>query len=90
MPNNNDKKGEQNSVVEIPVVLEKTNVVFNLDHLAFAGDVPVAISCMHLLTNRFREMNTTRQTCRVQRRSNGEKPCKTIWAATHLPRHGRY
>jgi intracellular sulfur oxidation DsrE/DsrF family protein len=55
--NNKDKKGEQNIVVEIPVLLEKANVVFNMDHLAFTGDVPVGISYMHLLTNRFREMN---------------------------------
>lgn len=55
--NNKDKKGEQNIVVEIPLLLEKANVVFNMDHLAFTGDVPVGISYMHLLTNRFREMN---------------------------------
>jgi len=59
--NNKDKKGEQNIVVEIPVVLEKANVVFNMDHLAFAGDVPVGIIYMHLLTNRFGEMNTKGQ-----------------------------
>ena len=59
--NNKHKKGEHNIVIEIPVVLEKANVVFNMDHLAFAGDVPVGISYMHLLTNRFREMNTKRQ-----------------------------
>lgn len=59
--NNKDEKGEYNIVVEIPVVLEKANVVFNMDHLAFAGDVPVGISYMHLLTNRFREMNTKGQ-----------------------------
>jgi intracellular sulfur oxidation DsrE/DsrF family protein len=43
------------------VVLEKANVVFNMDHLAFAGDVPVGMSYMLLLTNRFREMNTKGQ-----------------------------
>ena len=59
--NNKHKKGEHNIVIEIPVVLEKANVVFNMDHLAFAGDVPVGISYMHLLTNRFREMNTKGQ-----------------------------
>jgi intracellular sulfur oxidation DsrE/DsrF family protein len=59
--NNKDKKGEQHIVVEIPVVLEKANVVFNMDHLAFAGDVPVGMSYMLLLTNRFREMNTKGQ-----------------------------
>jgi len=59
--NNKDKKGEQHIVVEIPVVLEKANVVFNMDHLAFAGAVPVGMSYMLLLTNRFREMNTKGQ-----------------------------
>ncbi|MHB8778868.1 MAG: DsrE family protein [Anaerolineales bacterium] len=59
--NNKDKKGEKNIVVEIPVVLEKANVVFNMDHLAFAADVPVGINYMRLLTNRFREMNTKGQ-----------------------------
>jgi hypothetical protein len=32
-----DKKGEHKIEVEIPVVLEKANVVFNMDHLAFSG-----------------------------------------------------
>lgn len=44
--------------VEIPVELEKANVVFNMDHLAFAGDLPVGINYMHLLANRFKEMDT--------------------------------
>lgn len=47
--------------VEIPVVLEKANVVFNMDHLAFAGDLPVGINYMHLLANRFKEMGTKGQ-----------------------------
>jgi intracellular sulfur oxidation DsrE/DsrF family protein len=58
---NKNKKGEHKIVVEIPGVLEKANVVFNMDHLAFAGDVPVGINYMRLLTNRFREMNTKGQ-----------------------------
>ena len=61
MNNNKDKKGEHTIVVEIPVVLEKANVVFNMDHLAFAGDVSVGINYMRLLTNRFREMNINGQ-----------------------------
>jgi len=56
-----DKNSEHEIVVEIPVVLEKADVVFNLDHLAFAGDVPVGINYMRLLANRFREMNTKGQ-----------------------------
>ena len=55
--NSKDKKGKDNIVVEIPVVLDKANVVFNMDHLAFAGDVPVGMSYMRLLTNRVQEMN---------------------------------
>jgi len=61
MNKNKDQKSEHKIVVEIPVVLEKANVVFNMDHLAFAGDVPVGINYMHLLANRFREMNTKGQ-----------------------------
>jgi intracellular sulfur oxidation DsrE/DsrF family protein len=61
MNKNKDQKNEYKIVVEIPVVLEKANVVFNMDHLAFAGDVPVGIKYMHLLANRFREMNTKGQ-----------------------------
>jgi len=41
--------------VDIPVVLKKANVVFNMDHLAFAGDLPIGINYMHLLANRFKE-----------------------------------
>jgi intracellular sulfur oxidation DsrE/DsrF family protein len=44
--------------VDIPVSLEKANVVFNMDHLAFAGDMPVGIKYMHLLANRFKEVGT--------------------------------
>lgn len=32
-----DKKGGHTIVVEIPVVLEKANIVFNMNHLAFSG-----------------------------------------------------
>lgn len=44
--------------VDIPVVLNTANVVFNIDHLAFAGDMPVGIHDMHLLANRFTEVDT--------------------------------
>jgi intracellular sulfur oxidation DsrE/DsrF family protein len=56
-----DKKDEHKIVVEIPVVLEKANVAFNMDHLAFAGDLPVGINYMYLLANRFKEMKTKGQ-----------------------------
>jgi len=54
-------KAEYAIHVDIPVMLEKANVVFNMDHLVFAGDMPVGINCMRLLANRFREMNTKGQ-----------------------------
>jgi len=44
--------------IDIPVKLEKANVVFNMDHLAFSGDVPVGIKYMHLLAKRMKEMGT--------------------------------
>ena len=47
--------------IDIPVVLKKANVVFNMDHLAFAGDLPIGINYMHLLANRFKEQGTQGQ-----------------------------
>ncbi|MGB4414537.1 MAG: DsrE family protein [Paludibacter sp.] len=52
----NDKKVDHKIIVEIPVALEKADVVFNMDHLAFSGDFPVGINYMHLLANRLKEM----------------------------------
>jgi intracellular sulfur oxidation DsrE/DsrF family protein len=43
--------------IDVPVKLEKANVVFNMDHLAFAGDMPVGIKYMHLLANRYKKTN---------------------------------
>jgi intracellular sulfur oxidation DsrE/DsrF family protein len=54
-------KAEYAIHVDVPVVLEKANVVFNMDHLVFAGDMPVGINYMRLLANRFTEMNTQGQ-----------------------------
>ena len=51
-------KGETAIRIDIPVVLKKVNVVFNMDHLAFDGDMPVGIKYMHLLANRFKELGT--------------------------------
>ena len=44
--------------IDIPVKLEKAKVVFNMDHLAFSGDVPVGIKYMHLLAKRMKEIGT--------------------------------
>ncbi len=54
-------KTEATIRVEIPVAIEKANVVFNMDHLAFAGDLPVGIKYMHLLADRFKELGTKGQ-----------------------------
>jgi intracellular sulfur oxidation DsrE/DsrF family protein len=43
--------------IDVLVKLEKANVVFNMDHLAFAGDMPVGIKYMHLLASRYKEQN---------------------------------
>jgi hypothetical protein len=43
--------------VDMSVVLQKANVVFNMDHLAFAGNLPMGINYMHLLANRFKEVD---------------------------------
>ena len=58
---NKDVKDEHAIHVNIPVVLDKANVVFNMDHLAFAGDLPIGINYMHLLDNRFKEQGTKGQ-----------------------------
>lgn len=44
--------------IDVPVRLEKANVVFNLDHLAFTGDMPIGIKYMNLLAKRYIEWNT--------------------------------
>ncbi len=56
-----DSKAEHAIHIEISVVLDKANVVFNMDHLAFAGDLPIGINYMHLLANRFKEQGTKGQ-----------------------------
>jgi intracellular sulfur oxidation DsrE/DsrF family protein len=47
--------------IDIPVNLQKANVVFNMDHLAFSGDMPVGIKYMHLLANRIKELGAKGQ-----------------------------
>jgi intracellular sulfur oxidation DsrE/DsrF family protein len=49
-------QSEHTIKIDVPVRLEKANVVFNVDHLAFAGDMPVGIKYMNLLANRVKEM----------------------------------
>lgn len=58
---NKEAKAADAIHIDIPVVLKEANVVFNMDHLAFAGDLPVGINYMHLLANRFKEQGTKGQ-----------------------------
>lgn len=44
--------------VDIPVVLKDAKVVFNMDHAAFTGDMPVGLKYMHLMAGRFKDMGT--------------------------------
>lgn len=53
-----DVKAEQPLRIDIPVRLEAANVVLNIDHLAFAGDMPFAIGHLGLFAKHFAEWNT--------------------------------
>ena len=53
-----DVQAEPAIHIDIPIKLEKANVVFNMDHLAFAGDMPIGIKYMDLLAKRYVEWNT--------------------------------
>ena len=44
--------------IDVPVMLKQAKVLFNMDHLAFGGDVPVGISHMGLMTERFKMTGT--------------------------------
>lgn len=45
--------------IDIPVQFKQANVVFNMDHLAFAGDMPVGMKYMHLLSERMKKTGAT-------------------------------
>jgi len=47
--------------IDIPVKLEKANVVFNLDHLVFTGDLPLGLKAMSQFAKRFAEMGVEGQ-----------------------------
>lgn len=44
--------------VDVPVVLEEAKVVFNMDRPSFAGDQPVGVKYMDVMTRRFGENGT--------------------------------
>ncbi len=56
-----DVKADQTLHIDIPVKLEKANVVFNIDHLAFMGDMPYAMRHVSQLAKHYLEMNTKGQ-----------------------------
>ena len=45
--------------VDIPVPLKHADVVFNMDHRAFVGDLPVGMNYMHLLSMRYHKDHIT-------------------------------
>lgn len=44
--------------IDVPVVLKKARVVFNMDHSSFSGDVPVGLTHMKLMVERFKQTGT--------------------------------
>jgi intracellular sulfur oxidation DsrE/DsrF family protein len=50
-------KAEQALRIDIPVKLDKGNVVLNIDHLAKLGDMPFALGHLGLFASHFREWN---------------------------------
>lgn len=47
--------------IDIPVKLEKANVVFDIGHAVYVGDMPFVIGDLNLLANDFRDGNTKGQ-----------------------------
>jgi intracellular sulfur oxidation DsrE/DsrF family protein len=47
--------------IDIPTRLDKANVVVDLGHLVFGGDLPFALGDIHLLSNDLREWNAKGQ-----------------------------
>lgn len=47
--------GSEDLKIDVPVKLKKAQVVFNMDHLAFAGDQPIGLKYMSLMVQRLDE-----------------------------------
>ena len=41
--------------VDVPVLLKQAKIVFNMDHVAFSGDMPVGLKHMGLVVERFKQ-----------------------------------
>lgn len=55
------EKPEQTLHIDIPVKLEKANVVFNIHELLLFGDLPYDIAHLQILTNNFKEWDVKGQ-----------------------------
>ena len=53
-----DKIMENDIKIDVPVVLKHAKVVFNMDHIAMQGDMPIGIRYMELMYQRFKETKT--------------------------------
>jgi len=53
-----EKPAENDIKIDVPVVLKQAKVVFNMDHIASQGDMPVGMRYMDLMTKRFKESKT--------------------------------
>ena len=42
--------------IDVPVTIKSAKIVFNMDHAAFNGDMPIGIKHMSLVVQRFRKM----------------------------------
>src|SRR5258707_2946821 len=47
--------------IDIPVVLKDAKVVFNMDHLAFAGELPIGLGYMKIMSAEFAANRTNWQ-----------------------------
>jgi intracellular sulfur oxidation DsrE/DsrF family protein len=44
--------------IDVPVMLKKAKVVFNMDHTAFVGDTPIGLRHMEMMVDRFKQAGT--------------------------------
>ena len=56
-----DEKSGEMLHIDIPTKLEKANVVIDMGHLVFGGDMPFALGDINLLSKDFRDWNTKGQ-----------------------------
>ena len=42
--------------IDVPVTIKSAKIVFNMDHAAFNGDMPIGLKHMSLVLNRFHKM----------------------------------